>query len=106
MFDARLLIVQAATDVVLRRLDGLPSSAKTEQLRVLLGECLRHAERWSASPPTPREQDALMKRILTLHVEVTRLERNALLGAVETSLPAGPHRGKPLNGRPEADSLR
>ncbi len=80
-FDARLQIVQAATDVVLRRLDGLTSSANTEQLRMGLGECLRDAERWSASPPTPREQDVLMKRILALHVEATRLERDAVLGA-------------------------
>lgn len=77
MFDARLQIVQAATDVVLRRLDGLPSSAKAEQLRMSLGRCLRDAERWSALPPTPREQDVLMKRVLALHVEVTRLERDA-----------------------------
>jgi hypothetical protein len=82
MFDARLQIVQAATDVVLRRLDGLPLSARTEQLRMGLGECLRDAERWSTSPPTPREQDVLMKRILALHVEVTKLESDELASPI------------------------
>jgi hypothetical protein len=32
---------------------------------------------WSASWPTPREMDVLMKRILALHVEVTKVERAA-----------------------------
>jgi hypothetical protein len=83
IFDARLQIVQAATDVVLRRLDGLSPSAKTEQLRAWVEECQHEAEQWSVSPPSPRERDVIMKRELALHVEVTRLERGALLGSVE-----------------------
>jgi hypothetical protein len=105
MFDARLQIVQAATDVVLRRLGGLPSSAKTEQLRTGVGQCLREADQWIASPPTARETDVLMKRILALHVEVSRLEHDELAAAVEAPLPEGPHQGKSLNGRPKVDSL-
>lgn len=34
---------------------------------------------WSAAWPTPRETDALMKRLLALHVEVTKLERGMAL---------------------------
>jgi hypothetical protein len=34
---------------------------------------------WSAAWPTPREMDALMKRLLALHVEVTKLERQAFV---------------------------
>jgi hypothetical protein len=83
MFDARLQIVQAATEVVLRRLDGLSPSAKTEQLRAWIEECLQEGEQWKASPPTPREQDVLMKRVLGLHVQVTRLERERAAGTGE-----------------------
>ena len=82
MFDARLRIVQEATDVVLRRLVGLPSSATTDQLRVWVEECQRELEQWGASTPTPRERDTMAKRILALHVEVTRLERDAWLDPV------------------------
>jgi len=36
---------------------------------------MRRAGEWSASPPLDRERDALMKRVLELHVELTNLER-------------------------------
>jgi hypothetical protein len=75
MLTARDHIVREATDVVLRRLERLAPSERTEQLRVWLDECLRQAEVWGESPPAPRDRDVLMKRVLALHVEVTRLER-------------------------------
>ena len=77
MLAARLHIVRAAIDVVLRRLERLATSDRTEQLGVWVEECLRETDRWQASLPTPRERDALMKRVLALHVEVTNLEREA-----------------------------
>ena len=80
MFDARLRVVQEATDVVLRRLAGFPSSTTTEQLRVWAEECQRELEYWGASAPTPRERDTMAKRLLALHVEVTRLERDGVDG--------------------------
>jgi hypothetical protein len=30
---------------------------------------------WSATSPTPREMDLLMKRVLALHIDMTKLER-------------------------------
>jgi hypothetical protein len=52
-----------------------PHSDRTGLLQAWAQDCLQEAEQWSASPPTRRELDVLMKRLLALHVEVTKLER-------------------------------
>jgi hypothetical protein len=46
---------------------------------------MQEAERWKASPPTARERDVLMKRLLALQVAVTTLERE---GRARPSLPS------------------
>ena len=68
-------VVREAGEVLLRHLELLPLSDTTEQLQVWVQGCMQEAERWSASPPPARERDMLMKRLLTLQVAVTRLER-------------------------------
>ncbi len=85
MFTARHQVIREATDIVLRRLEGLAPSEKTDQLRVWVEECLQDVEQWEAAPPTPRERDVIAKRVLAVHIEVTRLERDALGGAVMDS---------------------
>ncbi|MGO9837467.1 MAG: hypothetical protein ACLP1X_25025 [Polyangiaceae bacterium] len=75
MIQTQFVVVRDATDVVLRHLESLPSSARTGLLQAWVHDCLKEAEQWSASPPTRRELDRLMKRLLALHVEVTKLER-------------------------------
>lgn len=74
----RLLVVREAIDVVLRHLECLPRSDRTEQLQVWVQECLKQTEQWGALAPTDREREGLMKRVLALHVAVTNLERDAL----------------------------
>jgi hypothetical protein len=76
MVRTRFMVVQEAIDVLLRHLELLPSSQRAEQLRAGVHECIRDAGRLSAATPTGEEGDALMKRVLALHVEVTKLERN------------------------------
>ena len=71
--------VRKAIDVVLHHLECLPPSDRREQLQVWVQECLQETEQWSASPPTDRARDGLMKRVLALHVEVTKLEQDVLL---------------------------
>jgi hypothetical protein len=79
MFPAQFLVIREAIDVVLRHLEALPLSDMTEQLRMRVQDCAHDAEMWSAAWPTPREMDVLMKRVLALHVEVTKVERSAAL---------------------------
>jgi hypothetical protein len=80
MFTKQLVIVREAIDVVLRRLGRLSPSDKAEQLHVWVQECQDETDQWNASPPTPREREVLMKRLLALHVAVTNLERDARFG--------------------------
>jgi hypothetical protein len=74
----RLAVVREAIDVVLRHLECLPWSDRTEHLHVWVHECLKQTEQWNASAPTDREREGLMKRVLALHVAVTKLERDTL----------------------------
>lgn len=73
------MVIREAADVVLRHLECLPACDSTEQVRARVQDCMQEAEMWSASWPTQRELDALMKRLLALHVEVTKLEHRAAL---------------------------
>ena len=77
MFQAQLSVAREATEVVLRRLDSLPRSDRREHLYSRVQECARDLDWWDAAPPTPRDRDALMTRLLAVHVEVTKLERGA-----------------------------
>ena len=86
LLKTRLAVVQEAIEVVLRHLERLPPSEKLDELRPLVRDCMREAKRWATSPPIDREQDVLMTRILALHVEVTKLERQGLLA---TKIPHG-----------------
>jgi hypothetical protein len=74
MLQKRLEVFRQATDVLLRRLEGLPPSQTVEDLRAKVRDCIRKAREWAASPPVNRERDELMKRVLGLHVELAKLE--------------------------------
>jgi hypothetical protein len=82
LIKTRLVVVREAAEVVLAHLECLPVSEKTEELRTLVLDCLRTTEQWLAAPPADRDENALMRRVLELHMEVTRLERHALLAVV------------------------
>jgi hypothetical protein len=75
MPKTRFEVVHQAIDVLFRRMDRLPSSDATEDLRGRVWDCMRKAGEWTASLPANREQDELMKRVLGLHVELVKLER-------------------------------
>jgi len=79
MFRTQFLVLREAIDVVLRHLEALPPTDLTEQLRTRVQDCAQDAEMWSASWPTARDMDVLMKRVLALHVQVTKVERSAAL---------------------------
>jgi hypothetical protein len=74
MLKTRFEVVHQAIDVLFRRLERLPPSNTTEELRARVRDCMRKAGEWTASPPASREQDELMKRVLGLHVELVKLE--------------------------------
>lgn len=78
-FNTRLAVARQATGVVLRRLERLAPSEETLALVDSLEDCVRETKQWTLLPPTVEEQDNLMKRLVALHLEVQKLERQALL---------------------------
>ncbi len=86
MLQARFVVIRETTEVVLRHLGRLPPSETTEQLCASVQNCMQEIEMRSVSSPTRRELDLLMKRVLSLHIEVTKLERRTL--APEADAPA------------------
>jgi hypothetical protein len=73
-FQAHVVVVRDAAKVVLRHLNTLPLSPERERLSATVRDCTSTAEQWGASPPSRRDVDALMKRLLDAHVQVARLE--------------------------------
>jgi hypothetical protein len=53
----------------------LPRSSEIEELRLKIEESQREAAGWKVSPPKDEERDRLMRRVLKLHVEVAKVER-------------------------------
>jgi hypothetical protein len=79
MSQAQFVVIREAIEVILRHLESVPPSDWAVQLQARLQDCVQETEMWAAAWPTARELDALMKRLLALHVEVTTLERQALV---------------------------
>ncbi|MGO9838965.1 MAG: hypothetical protein ACLP1X_32690 [Polyangiaceae bacterium] len=71
----RLFRVMDAIEEVVRRLSALPASAEVTDLRHRIEESLREADRSRVSARSPEELERLMRRVLRLHVEVAKLER-------------------------------
>jgi hypothetical protein len=88
LFEARRLVVREAVEGILRLLERFLPSETTDELRESVHHCWHEVEQWALSPPTDREQDVLMKRVLALHVAVTKLHRDALLAVVKGSVAA------------------
>lgn len=55
---------------------NLPESDEARQLGDQCLACEHIAERWAQQPPTPDEREALMKKVLSLQIKVTRARRS------------------------------
>jgi hypothetical protein len=86
VFEAQLVVVREAIQGVFRHLQHVRPSERTDELLAWVLDCWQEAEQWVLSPPTDREQDALMNRILAVHLAATKLERDALLAVVKGSV--------------------
>lgn len=85
MYQSQFVIVRETTEIVLRRLEGLPPSERAELLHACAQDCMHETEQWRASPPTTRELELFAKRLFVLHVEVTKLERGASAAKAEAA---------------------
>jgi hypothetical protein len=71
----RTTLVIDAVSVILKQLDGAPDGPEVRALRARALDCVNEAVALrDTRPRLPAEQrDALMKKLLALHVEVRRL---------------------------------
>jgi hypothetical protein len=75
--SGRRSTVKASIDNILHRLAALPSCPEVDSLRAQAGEYLGAADAWTPLEPVAQEKERLMKRVLRLHVDVTKLERQS-----------------------------
>ena len=73
----RTSVVLNALRVTMRSLDMIPDSPEAERLRDRVRFFEREAEQWPATSPSNYEREAMMKQVLALHIEVTRLGRTS-----------------------------
>jgi hypothetical protein len=73
----RLKFARDAVEVAIGLLETLPGSDDRDQLLAEARACHESVEGWSLNAPTPEQHEATMKAILKLHVEASRLGREA-----------------------------
>ena len=71
----RMSLVLDAVQIALGQLAKLPNSPEVEDLRTKALAYEKEAKHWSEKPPTSEQREAMMKKVLALHVAVTKLAR-------------------------------
>lgn len=66
------LVIEAA-NVILRHLGEIPDGVEARALREKTLDCIQEAAALKGAKPTAQTREAMMKRVLALHVEVKRL---------------------------------
>jgi hypothetical protein len=69
----RTSLVLDAIDLALAQLAKMPDSVEVRAWRVKAVAYEADAKDWSLAPPTAEQREAMMKKILGLHVAVTKL---------------------------------
>ena len=73
----RLKFARDAVEVAIGLLETLPGSALKDRLLEEARACHASVECWSERAPTADEHEATMRAILKLHLEASRLGREA-----------------------------
>lgn len=73
----RTALVSDAIRQALASLAILPNSEEALTLRERCLACQAVANEWSQTPPTPEEREAMMRKVIALHVAITKLRRKS-----------------------------
>jgi hypothetical protein len=73
----RLKFARDAVEVAIGLLETLPESAHRERLLGEARACHESVEGWSQNAPSAEQHEATMRAILKLHMEASRLGREA-----------------------------
>ncbi len=72
--------IPTVLDAIGQALASLSRLPETDEARALRDECLACeaiAKEWARSPPTAAEREAMTRRVLALHVSITKLRRRS-----------------------------
>ena len=69
----RTIVALEALEVALAELSKLPETAETESLLLRGFQLQREVKAWADKPATPVQREAMMKKVLSLHVAISRL---------------------------------
>jgi len=95
-------LARGAVDAAVAALASLPDSDEKSRLLVEAESCARAIQSWPDRPPTSEEREAMMKRVLRLHVAVAALQREAAVAALPADAEPPEEPERPTNG-PEFD---
>ncbi len=79
-WSKRVVVVLEAIDLTLRGLAHAPDGPAERELRQTAVACAKEAEGWRQRPPSGEEREALMKRVLAVHVAAEGLASNSSRG--------------------------
>ncbi len=68
-----IVVVLEAIDLTLERLALVPDGPEARELHQATLACAKVAEGWRNKAPSAEQREALMKRVLALHVAASRL---------------------------------
>jgi hypothetical protein len=71
--STRLAIVEQSLEDILDRLEQLPATARTRELRAKARVYERAVRQWPAQPPTEEQRAAMLKCVIELNVDVMRI---------------------------------
>lgn len=71
----RTNLALGAVNAAVAALASLPDSDDKRRLLVEVESCARAIDAWTGQPPTAEAREAVMKRVLALHVAVAGLQR-------------------------------
>jgi hypothetical protein len=74
----RTSLVLDALRLALATIATLPNGQEAQGLREQCEACEGVARRWAQVPPTAQEREAVMQRVVSLHVAVARVRRSTL----------------------------
>ncbi len=69
----RTVVALEALEDALAQLAKLPESAETEALLTKGFELQREVKSWDDKPATSQQREAMMKKVLSLHIAISRL---------------------------------
>jgi hypothetical protein len=71
----RTSVVLNALQVTFKNIDAMPVSPEVDALRLRALACEAEAKRWPTSMPSAMQREAMMQRVLQIHIALAKIAR-------------------------------